>query len=78
MDKRRCHFQITDKITKRKRNCKNKSQYYYCKLHQTPYISAEIAETELLGTCCFCGYDCNPCSQACGSCIRKLSLFGHL
>lgn len=24
-----------------------------------------------VGTCCFCGGDCNPCSQACGPCIRN-------
>jgi hypothetical protein len=23
-----------------------------------------------LGICCFCKGDCNPCSQACGHCMR--------
>ena len=26
-----------------------------------------------IGTCCFCGNECNPCSQSCGSCARSLS-----
>lgn len=25
----------------------------------------------IVGTCCFCGDACNPCSQACGRCMRK-------
>ena len=29
------------------------------------------------GVCCFCGGDCHPCSQACGTCKRMLS-FGYL
>jgi hypothetical protein len=28
-----------------------------------------------IGTCCFCGDECNPCSQSCGSCTRSLSGF---
>ena len=30
----------------------------------------EEEEQEVYGTCCFCGDDCNPLSQACGACIR--------
>ncbi len=26
---------------------------------------------EEMGTCCFCGDYCNPCSQSCGSCVRE-------
>lgn len=26
-----------------------------------------------IGTCCFCGYECNPCSQSCGSCVRSIT-----
>jgi len=26
---------------------------------------------EEMGTCCFCGDYCNPCSQSCGSCSRE-------
>lgn len=25
------------------------------------------------GICCFCGFDCNPMSQSCGSCMRGIS-----
>ena len=25
------------------------------------------------GVCCFCGFECNPMSQSCGSCARGLS-----
>lgn len=24
-----------------------------------------------IGTCCYCGFECNPNSQACGSCMRS-------
>lgn len=32
-------------------------------------------KTELLGvgTCCFCGFECNPLSQSCSSCSRSIS-----
>lgn len=26
-----------------------------------------------IGKCCFCGDDCNPMSQSCGSCARGMS-----
>lgn len=29
-----------------------------------------------IGTCCFCGGECNPCSQSCGVCSRSLSSYG--
>lgn len=28
-----------------------------------------------IGICCFCGDECNPCSQSCGSCSRIISGF---
>lgn len=28
------------------------------------------------GTCCFCGNECNPASQACGACPRNLFFRG--
>ena len=28
-----------------------------------------------IGTCCFCGNECNSCSQSCGSCARSLTGF---
>ena len=28
-----------------------------------------------IGTCCFCGDECNPCSQSCGRCARSLTGF---
>ena len=36
--------------------------------------SSDIEE-EVRGTCCFCGYECNPCSQACGSCARSATAY---
>jgi len=30
------------------------------------------------GICCFCGNDCNPLSQSCGSCTRSLSWYGTI
>lgn len=26
-----------------------------------------------MGICCFCGFECNPLSQSCGSCARGIS-----
>ena len=26
------------------------------------------------GKCCYCGEECNPASQSCGSCARKYSI----
>ena len=26
-----------------------------------------------IGICCFCGFECNPLSQSCGSCARGIS-----
>ena len=26
-----------------------------------------------IGICCFCGFECNPMSQSCGSCARGIS-----
>ena len=26
-----------------------------------------------IGTCCFCNGECNPSSQTCGSCARKIT-----
>lgn len=28
-----------------------------------------------IGICCFCGDECNPCSQSCGRCSRTLTGF---
>lgn len=29
-------------------------------------------EEEPVAVCCFCGFECNPCSQCCGSCARSI------
>lgn len=29
-------------------------------------------EEQQYGTCCFCEEPCNPCSQACGRCMRRM------
>lgn len=26
---------------------------------------------EFISKCCFCGFECNPCSQSCGTCSRE-------
>ena len=26
---------------------------------------------EIFGICCYCGENCNPCSQSCGHCMRS-------
>lgn len=38
-------------------------------------MSASENKTEFfdVGTCCFCGFECNPLSQSCGSCTRGIS-----
>lgn len=28
-----------------------------------------------IGICCFCGNECNPCSQSCGRCARSITGF---
>jgi hypothetical protein len=40
---------------------------------------SKVDPVELPGICCFCGYECNPLSQSCGSCSRRLSgaVFGQ-
>lgn len=43
------------------------------------YSSSEMTTSEDesdfldIGTCCFCGFECNPSSQSCGSCARGIS-----
>jgi hypothetical protein len=27
----------------------------------------------LPGVCCFCGFECNPLSQSCGTCARNIN-----
>lgn len=75
-NKQRCNHELIDKITKRKRHCRKFSPYYYCKSHEQDITV--IDEDYFHSYCCFCGDECNPCSQACGRCIRKISLVGRL
>lgn len=35
--------------------------------------SDEDEEEEEKGVCCFCGFECNPASQSCGTCAREVS-----
>lgn len=30
---------------------------------------------EAPGICCYCGWECNPASQACGTCARDVTMF---
>jgi type IV secretory pathway VirB6-like protein len=59
-------MKITDKKTNKVRYCKNNTKYFYCKKHQL------ISYNDEYGTCCFCGDKCNPASQSCGHCIRRV------
>jgi len=63
---KRCKHKVVDKYSKKVRVCKNKTDGEYCHIHN------EI-ENFQEGLCCFCGEECNPCSQACGRCARALS-----
>ena len=63
---KRCHMLICDK----KRTCKNKTKYYFCKKHQIESFNDEYS------ICCLCGEKCNPSSQSCGRCARSISLLG--
>lgn len=61
---------VYSKETKRIRKCKRKSlpNTIYCLQH----INSDINNISI-GVCCFCNEPCNPCSQACGICARKIS-----
>lgn len=39
--------------------------------------SSENEKSIEIGTCCFCGQECNYCSQACGRCVRKMDFLHH-
>lgn len=71
--KKRCVFKIL-------RICSPISETYRKRLminYQSKTIFANIEmdktpmEEDEYGICCFCGEHCNPCSQACGYCVRK-------
>jgi hypothetical protein len=36
-------------------------------------IDYSSAEEEIVGSCCFCDGECNPMSQACGRCARRMT-----
>jgi hypothetical protein len=47
-----------------------------CGLYTNDEIDAIVAQAQEdmgIGKCCFCGDDCNPMSQSCGSCARGMS-----
>lgn len=59
-------------ITAEKKRCKKRiSEGDYCWLH---YIVPEEPILLEIGKCCYCQNDCNPASQACGSCARKITM----
>ena len=77
--RQRCSTEVIDRETKRKRKCKNRKEEGKdtCRAH-TKEVEEEV-ETEILpsweeGTCCFCGDECNPMSQACGYCMRRMTM----
>lgn len=65
---KRCVKIIIDKNGK-KRTCKHNAlpESNYCRIHN------KISDNEV-GKCCFCGCDCNICSQSCGKCARGFTL----
>ena len=73
MVKQRCRHTVIDKCTGNKRLCKhntnNMSQY--CNTHYNLYQNNKDYATYCV--CCFCGEQCNPCSQSCGICARIAS-----
>lgn len=42
---------------------------------QEQLLNEQISDNDDLGVCCFCGWECNPLSQACGSCTRNGLMF---
>lgn len=63
-----CSQEIYDKKTKTYKKCKEKTNSTYCKTHQ-------MIIDDGFGICCFCGEGCNPMSQSCGICARKLFFY---
>lgn len=61
---KRCMKTIIDKHGN-KRTCKHIAQNdsNYCFIHN------KIPKSDI-GKCCFCGDECNQCSQSCGRCAR--------
>ncbi len=70
--KHRCEYYISK--TGRKRRCKHRKHnkrynHRYCKQH------LDMLQNNLeIGLCCFCGEECNPCSQSCGTCARSRTI----
>ncbi len=52
------------------------SLFDYCltQLPESEYTNYGVTYVEdwKEGTCCFCGDECNPASQSCGACTRRL------
>lgn len=68
-DKKRCHGNIA--VTN------NPNQLPLCYQHLPAPTTSTVANDNdnvdiEFGTCCFCNGNCNPASQACGRCSRKL------
>lgn len=43
-------------------------------VHKCNIMMHNDTDEEDIGTCCFCGGECSPYSQACGACARKCSI----
>lgn len=43
------------------------------KNNQQSNNNQQLNQNTEIGKCCFCNDDCNPHSQACGPCLRKLT-----
>lgn len=49
-------------------------KYFYIYIYINEMESTKNQQDKLnIGICCFCGFECNPLSQSCGSCARGIS-----
>lgn len=73
--KKRCINIVFDNSRKKYRKCKrNIYLNKMCKQHYHIQLYQMIKLSELNSLCCFCGNECNPCSQSCGKCAREITM----
>lgn len=67
-----CCEKISTKGKMRRCHKRTKKGIKFCYIHKLTFRFPDI------GTCCFCGDACNPCSQACGRCVRNGNMYRGL
>ena len=57
------------------RKCKRFTEEEFCFQHKELKFHENFENNfdPSKGYCCFCGDECNPCSQSCGKCARRLT-----